>query len=94
MNMANFSNLNNLICDNLDIEKKEEQEILKDEDEEKIFSYTMQLTISITLPMGRHCAIEFGVFELFQKDEKGGYLSANEILSRLTNINYQKLLKC
>lgn len=93
MNMANFSNSNHLICDHLDIEKREEQETLKDEDEEKIFSYSMQLTISNTLPMALHRAIELGEFEVFQKDGKGGSLSAKEILSRLTSINYQKFLK-
>ncbi|CAI8593420.1 unnamed protein product [Vicia faba] len=63
--MANISDSKDLIYENLSMEKRGEQETVKNEEES--FSYAMQLAISIALPMALECAIELGVFEVLQK---------------------------
>ncbi|XP_050916911.1 caffeic acid 3-O-methyltransferase isoform X2 [Lathyrus oleraceus] len=81
----------NMTCESQNKEMREEQETLKDEEES--FAYAIQLAISIALPMALQCAIELGVFEVLQKAGKDNYLSADDIVSRLTNINNPKASK-
>jgi len=90
--MASLFKSKNLICENGSIEKREEHETLEDDDEES-FMYAMQLAISIALPMALQSAIELGVFEVLQKAGKGAQLSADDILSRLSNINNPEAFK-
>jgi len=92
--MANLFNSKNLICENESIEKREEQETLKDDDDDdESFLYAMQLAISIALPMALQSAIELGVFDVLQKAGKGAQLSADDIVSRLSNINNPQAFK-
>ncbi|PNX87054.1 caffeic acid 3-O-methyltransferase [Trifolium pratense] len=77
--------MGSLECESKSIEKREEQEIL--EDEEESFSYAMQLAVSVALPMALQAAIELGVFEVLQNAGKGARLSADDIVSCLSKIN-------
>ncbi|RHN52598.1 putative caffeate O-methyltransferase [Medicago truncatula] len=92
--MASLLNSKNLNCENESIEKREDQETIEDDgDDDESFMYAMQIAISIALPMALQCAIDLGVFEVLQKAGKGAQLSADDIVSRLSNINNPKAFK-
>lgn len=89
--MANLCNSKNVICESNKLDKREEQETLKDEEES--FSYAMQVATSLTLPMALNSIIELGVFEVLQKAGKGAQLSAHDIVSHLPHINNSEAAK-
>ncbi|TXG49590.1 hypothetical protein EZV62_025465 [Acer yangbiense] len=65
------------------------QPIKEDEDEveDGTYSYAMQLSMSIVLPMALHTATELGVFEIIAKAGPGANLSASEIAVKLPTTN-------
>ena len=54
-----------------------------DQREEKSFSYAMQLSTSIVLPMVLHSAIELGVFDILSKAGPGAKLSPSQIVAQM-----------
>ncbi|KAI9180868.1 hypothetical protein LWI28_008886 [Acer negundo] len=58
-----------------------------DEEEEETYSYAMQLSMSVVLPMAMHTAIELGVFEIIAKAGPGVKLSAPEIAAQTPTRN-------
>ena len=58
-----------------------------DQREEKSFSYAMQLSTSIVLPMVLHSAIELGVFDILAKAGPGAKLSPSQIVAQMPTKN-------
>ncbi|KAK1559924.1 hypothetical protein Q3G72_020026 [Acer saccharum] len=59
----------------------------KEEDEEKAFSYAMQLVTGVALNMSLQSAIELGVFDIIAKAGPTAKLSASEIASHMSSVN-------
>lgn len=52
-------------------------------EEEKSFTYAMQLVNSSVLSMAMHSAIELGIFDIIAKAGEGAKLSAKDIAAKL-----------
>ncbi|KAL5795918.1 hypothetical protein ACOSQ2_000738 [Xanthoceras sorbifolium] len=59
----------------------------KEEDEGGTYSYAMQLSMSVVLPMAMHTAIELGVFEIIARAGPGAKLSAPDIVAQMPTRN-------